>query len=1026
MTSDPENPAAPEPQDPKTAPEEALVATSAPVEPLPEGAAVAAEGDTANESDESESDAPSAAAAQSSEAHPWLLPALAALLPLAFFFILPPLTKSGLWDPYELNVADLARRVALNLFGADSLSLLGADNSLPHLNDLGRPQLPFTSIALGFKIFGLHEWAGRAPLALWGFAGVMATYAWLSRLVDKRAGLYAAVALTTMPLYFVQARTMLGDIVTMAAFSMSFGGLAVAVFDRDSVGPTRVSARIPWLAMAVIGLVAGFESRGGAIGLGVPMIGVGLAWGLSRVSGEEMQNTLSDVVGALSLALGLGAVVLAWIALNPDVQSSSKLLPIVSLGQVKASDLNYWIGAAVKTQAKYPTADFYIGHLGPALAPWSAFAPWAIGRMFIAPVGRVGYLQQRESFTRLLLLVGISVALVLHAFLAIKTDLIAFCAPAAVAAACAIAIRDYERGAHPSLAVGVGAVVFVGLFHHDFHELPEKAYQAYAIAGATFPDSFKDHALELWTVALVLFAGFAFLTWIERDPRREPFDPKGYARVLKALREAYDGLLVLSFFALVAGASIAGVILWTGSRFHARWLPTISLQIRDGVMNAWWVTAFVPIIVIFGFYYGCDIWLWAFGRSKPFSTASLTRGFEPFEALYATLRAPTRPRESEKSEKSDDEGVKAYGDKDERKGKDTASDLLSEDERLTGLFILAPLMLFTIPVLVAGPLYILGVRPLIAAALAIPSGVVAFLYLGAIGDLLKGSRAAFFILNSGVIGFVLCFSYYPALANQLSPKEVFESYEKRHKDSEPLALFGVGGRTAAYYAGGQPTQLNDTPAAYAWLMGGQGGRRFMAMKAEELPKLNQLYRERVEPRHNLPIIDGRSSQIILASSTLGDDKSENPLDKMILTELPHPQHKLEVNMEDKLEVLGYDLIDNDGHFVDSIAPGRKYRMRTYYRVLAPVTTEWEAFTHIDGFHRRHNGDHKPLDGKYPFALWLKGDLIVDDYQDSLEPNFSPGPYTLYFGLFVGETRLKVKSGPSDGDNRIDGGTIRVQ
>src|SRR5580692_3113908 len=120
------------------------------------------------------------------DTHPWVFPALAAALPVAFFFVLPPLTKSGLWDPYELNVADLARRLALNLFGAGTLSLDGAENSLPHLNDLGRPELPFDSIALGFRVFGLHEWAGRAPLALWGVAGVLATYAFVSRLIDKR------------------------------------------------------------------------------------------------------------------------------------------------------------------------------------------------------------------------------------------------------------------------------------------------------------------------------------------------------------------------------------------------------------------------------------------------------------------------------------------------------------------------------------------------------------------------------------------------------------------------------------------------------------------------------------------------------------------------------------------------------------------------------------------------------------------------------------------------------------------------
>ena len=40
--------------------------------------------------------------------------AVAAILPTLFFLLLPPLSKSGLWDPFELNVADLARRLALD------------------------------------------------------------------------------------------------------------------------------------------------------------------------------------------------------------------------------------------------------------------------------------------------------------------------------------------------------------------------------------------------------------------------------------------------------------------------------------------------------------------------------------------------------------------------------------------------------------------------------------------------------------------------------------------------------------------------------------------------------------------------------------------------------------------------------------------------------------------------------------------------------------------------------------------------
>jgi hypothetical protein len=59
-------------------------------------------------------------------------------------------------------------------------------------------------------------------------------------------------------------------------------------------------------------------------------------------------------------------------------------------------------------------------------------------------------------------------------------------------------------------------------------------------------------------------------------------------------------------------------------------------------------------------------------------------------------------------------------------------------------------------------------------------------------------------------------------------------------------------------------------------------------------------------------------------------------------------------------------------------------------------------------------------------MWNPGDYIVDDHEFTLEPNFTQGTYTIYFGLYSGETRLKVKSGPHDGDNRVVAGSLSVQ
>ncbi|HEY1958486.1 MAG TPA: glycosyltransferase family 39 protein [Polyangiaceae bacterium] len=928
--------------------------------------------------------------------------AVAAILPALFFLILPPLSKSGLWDPYELNVADLARRLALNLFHAGGLALAGADNSLPHLNDLGRPELPFTSMALGFKLFGLHEWAGRLPLAIWGIVGVVATYGFVARLVDRRAGLFSAIALSTMPLFFVQARTMLGDIVTMTSVAIAFGGLAVGAFERTEEDRGPSMARVAWTVFGVAGLVTGFYSRGAILGLAVPLLSVGIAWGITWSAGRRRFELYGDVVGAVALLAG--AATLYW-----------------GIGAVSKPSANLIVaaGALIKAPPKYPTYDVVIGTIGHALAPWSAFAPFALGRLLLAPVGRTGVLQTRESYARTALVVGVSVAFAAHAYLGAKTELIPFCAPALVAAACGIALRDLDRGAHPSVAVGVGIAVFLGILHHDFHEMPEKAYAAFGIKSASFPESFKDTSLALWTVALVSFALLGMLLWTEGDETTEeqpkpkavvparkfkPFDPDRYLDLLDKLREAWDGWLAMAYFALVAGASIAGLAIWVGVRFHMGWVASVSLQVRDALLNAWWVAAFLPFAIVFGVVFALDTWRWAFDNTRrSFSSASLTRGFEPFEELFARLR--------EGYEKDEDE---------------------KKNRWIISAVVLVPLMVLVVPGGIFAYLYSHNTRLPVALALAVPSGIALFLAIGFLGDLLGGSRTAGFSVLSAVPGFVLCFGFYPALANQLSPKEVFETYAHIHHQGEPLALLGVGGRTAAYYAGGQVETLSDTQRAFAWLVEGTpSARRYLATRSEELPKLNQLYRERThshgEPAQNLPILDARSSQILLAASSLEpSEKNQNPLSKILLSSPPHPHHELDVNMDNKLQVLGYDIVDTKGKRVDSVAPGRKYRMRTYYRVLAPVTTEWEAFIHIDGYRRRHNGDHKPLDGKYPFSLWLKDDLIVDDYEFSLEPNFSPGTYTVFFGLFVGETRMKVVSGPNDHDNRIDGGPLRVQ
>src|SRR4029079_4456145 len=115
------------------------------------------------------------------------------------------------------------------------------------------------------------------------------------------------------------------------------------------------------------------------------------------------------------------------------------------------------------------------------------------------------------------------------------------------------------------------------------------------------------------------------------------------------------------------------------------------------------------------------------------------------------------------------------------------------------------------------------------------------------------------ILAALLAGGTLSLFYYPALAAQLSPKEVFDAYGKLRSPGEPLALLGVRSRAATYYqGGGEVESFTDANRAFSWLTSGDQ-RRWLVVKPDDLPKLNSLYRK--EKGKNAPVLDGRSSQI---------------------------------------------------------------------------------------------------------------------------------------------------------------------
>jgi hypothetical protein len=221
--------------------------------------------------------------------------------------------------------------------------------------------------------------------------------------------------------------------------------------------------------------------------------------------------------------------------------------------------------------------------------------------------------------------------------------------------------------------------------------------------------------------------------------------------------------------------------------------------------------------------------------------------------------------------------------------------------------------------------------------------------------------------------------------------------------------------------------FHDASQALAWLgdRASSGVRRYLLVRKADLPELNAAFRE--QHFTNLPILDARSSEVLLASSRrLRHEVDQSPLAGIVLDAAPPPQHPLRAVMgKHQLEVLGYSLTSATGQPVTSLQPATRYRFIVYFRVLARISGSWQAFVHIDGLQRRFNADHELAEGKYPLALWREGDVIADATDIVLEPSFAPGSYRLYFGLFSGTRRFDVTDGPEE-DDRIAAGTVQIR
>jgi len=918
-----------------------------------------------------------------------ILIACAAVALIAGWLLFKDLSKLGLWDPHELTLADQGcRRAAAS--GKLDLASCGVDAGSKS-SDL-RPIVMVQTVALGFRFFGVSESAGRLPLALWALAGAIAVTLAVGRLVDARAGLFSGVVLATMPSFLVQGRLMLGDAATMGAFALALSGLAVAAFDREANGePTSWATRLPWAVLGAIGIAAGVGCRGLAVGT-APALAVGAAWLVRMANVDRSVDSRAPLLTIVGAAIVTGAaalgVRLAHAELGEAILRAGSARALVGAAIAGAFALGLMRGSP-EERAERAIIGAALGAGALGVAEGCTVALTTEDGRFVAAVGALA------TGSRKFPTYDLHIRQIAHGLFPWSCFLpFAFgrvlARPATDAADPSSARREVDLRIAALIAAALCYFVQTLAAPH-FGLMPFAAPVAIAIVIALVLRDLERAPSASFAIAIGT-AVFAFLVLNDftfEDLAKSPVE-LATAPVLEpyglygvVAPEELRNKLKLGLVVAAAAFLLPIFFVWVDEDPRPGWTPKSALKKPIEMVVAAWHHPWQGLLILL---------------------------FLSFEACFAIAGIVTFKRGLRKMVPQ--------------------LQALSSPQRdiVVNLWWLV----------------LVGVVALYCAW-------IGFLYGRDLFRQLRSQRVATIALGGLVAAAVWAWSVMPAVANQFSPKGVFSKY-REIGGGAPIGLLGVNARTAAYDLGNaQPVAFNDARSAYEWLSGATGAapgqRRFLALKADHLAEVNFLWRQKADPKSNMPILDGRTSQILLASNLSPNGYNENPLNRMILDAVPSattncedngnicvPTRPLDCDIDGKLACVGWDLMDGAGKPIATVSSGQRVRLRLIYRVTNRLSGGWQIFIHVEQpgtATARKTWDHVPLQGKYAMDNWLPGDIIVDDSEFNLEPNMPSGrAITILTGFFSGNSRLPLVRGPDAGPEaegqRLVLGTVPVR
>src|SRR5689334_15302442 len=179
---------------------------------------------------------PALEARKTAEHYQWVV-ALVAVLIFGFSIISPP----SLMDDVDAVQGQIARNM---LQSGDWVTA-----RLDGVAYLEKSPLKYWLMAISFKIFGVHDWAARIPLALATVLLCWVTARFGAWGFGRRTGMYSGIVLATSVGLFLFTRILIPDVMLTLVITLALWGMLRAL-DEEEAHP-QVWALVPWASMGV-------------------------------------------------------------------------------------------------------------------------------------------------------------------------------------------------------------------------------------------------------------------------------------------------------------------------------------------------------------------------------------------------------------------------------------------------------------------------------------------------------------------------------------------------------------------------------------------------------------------------------------------------------------------------------------------------------------------------------------------------------------------------------------------------------